>query len=67
MVLTLRTPEGMATSNFTIKRWQLQGMATVATCGSTREPWASIDTLTFPLWRRIGTSMQDSERAGNDR
>jgi hypothetical protein len=37
MVLTLRTSEGMATS-FTIKRWQFQGMATVATYGSTREP-----------------------------
>jgi hypothetical protein len=37
MVLTLRTPEGVATA-FTIKRWQFQGMATVATYGSTREP-----------------------------
>ena len=32
MVLTLHTPEGMAIS-FTVKPWQLQGMATVATYG----------------------------------
>ena len=32
MVLTLRTPEGLAVS-FTIKPWQVQGMATVATFG----------------------------------
>ena len=37
ITLTLRTPEGMAIS-FTIKRWQVQGMATVATYGGTREP-----------------------------
>jgi hypothetical protein len=37
MILTLRTPEGMAIS-FTVKPWQVQGMATVATYGSTREP-----------------------------
>ena len=37
VTLTLRTPEGMALS-FTIKRWQVQGMATVATYGGTREP-----------------------------
>ncbi len=36
MALTLRTPEGMAVS-FTIKRWQVQGMATVATYGATSE------------------------------
>jgi hypothetical protein len=35
--LTFRTPEGMAIS-FTIKRWQVQSMATVATYGATREP-----------------------------
>lgn len=29
MILTLRTPEGLAVS-FTIKPWQVQGMATVA-------------------------------------
>ncbi|HUN42415.1 MAG TPA: hypothetical protein VMU81_19150 [Acetobacteraceae bacterium] len=33
MVLTLRTPEGLAVS-FTIKPWQVQGMATVATFGA---------------------------------
>lgn len=32
MILTLRTPEGLAVS-FTIKPWQVQGMATVATFG----------------------------------
>ena len=37
ITLTLRTPEGMAIS-FTIKRWQVQGMATVATYGGTHEP-----------------------------
>jgi hypothetical protein len=37
MILTLRTPEGMAIS-FTVKPWQVQGMATVAMYGSTREP-----------------------------
>jgi hypothetical protein len=37
VTLTLRTSEGMAIS-FTIKRWQVQGMATVATYGGTREP-----------------------------
>ena len=30
MILTLRTPEGMAIS-FTVKPWQVQGMATIAT------------------------------------
>jgi hypothetical protein len=36
MILTLRTPEGLAVS-FTIKPWQVQGMATVATFGQTGE------------------------------
>jgi hypothetical protein len=36
MVLTLRTPEGLAVS-FTIKPWQVQGMATVATFGRSGE------------------------------
>jgi hypothetical protein len=35
MILTLCTPEGM-TIAFTINPWQVQGMATVATYGSTR-------------------------------
>jgi hypothetical protein len=35
-ILTLCTPEGMAVS-FTLKPWQIQGMATVATFGSMRE------------------------------
>lgn len=35
MILTLCTPEGMVIS-FTIKSWQAQGMATVATYGATR-------------------------------
>ncbi|MGA3005077.1 MAG: hypothetical protein ABSE20_25485 [Acetobacteraceae bacterium] len=33
LLLTLRTPEGVATS-FTLKPWQLEGMATIATYGS---------------------------------
>jgi hypothetical protein len=33
LVLTLRTPEGLAIS-FTLKPWQLEGMATIATYGS---------------------------------
>ena len=33
LVLTLRTPEGQAVS-FAIKPWQVEGMATVATYGS---------------------------------
>ena len=33
LVLTLRTPEGQAVS-FTIKPWQVQGMATIATYGN---------------------------------
>jgi hypothetical protein len=36
MILTLCTPEGTAIS-FTIKPWQVQGMATVATYGTSRE------------------------------
>ena len=35
LVLTLRTPEGQAVS-FTIKPWQVQGMATIATYGNSR-------------------------------
>jgi hypothetical protein len=33
LVLTLRTPEGIAVS-FTTKPWQLEGMATIATYGN---------------------------------
>jgi hypothetical protein len=33
LVLTLRTPEGLAVS-FVMKPWQVQGMATIATYGS---------------------------------
>ncbi len=36
MILTFCTPEGLVTS-FTIKSWQAQGMATVATYSTTRE------------------------------
>lgn len=36
MILTFCTPEGLVTS-FTIKSWQVQGMAAVATYGTTRE------------------------------
>jgi hypothetical protein len=36
MILTLRTPEGLAIS-FAIKPWQVQGMATVATFGQSSE------------------------------
>jgi len=36
MILTLYTPEGLAIS-FTIKPWQVQGMATVAMYGAARE------------------------------
>jgi hypothetical protein len=35
MILTFGTPEGMVMS-FTIKSWQAQGLATVATYGTTR-------------------------------
>lgn len=33
LILTLRTPEGLAVS-FTAKPWQVEGMATIATYGS---------------------------------
>jgi hypothetical protein len=33
LLLTLRTPEGMAIS-FTLKPWQVEGMATIATYGN---------------------------------
>jgi hypothetical protein len=36
VILTLNTPEGAAMS-FNVKPWQVQGMATVATYGTTRE------------------------------
>ena len=36
MILTLCTPEGTAIS-FTIKPWQVQGMATIATYGTPRQ------------------------------
>jgi len=36
VILTLNTPEGVAMS-FNVKPWQVQGMATVATYGTTRE------------------------------
>jgi hypothetical protein len=36
MILTLRTPEGLAVS-FAIKPWQVQGMATIATFGQPSE------------------------------
>jgi hypothetical protein len=35
LVLTLRTPQGLAIS-FTAKPWQVEGMATIATYGRTR-------------------------------
>jgi len=35
LLLTLRTPEGAAIS-FTLKPWQVEGMATVATYGSSQ-------------------------------
>jgi hypothetical protein len=35
LVLTLRTPEGLAIS-FTLKPWQVEGMATIATYGATQ-------------------------------
>ncbi|HEY1414015.1 MAG TPA: hypothetical protein VGF36_17850 [Rhodopila sp.] len=37
LVLTLRTPEGQAVS-FTMKSWQVEGMATIATYGSGTGP-----------------------------
>jgi hypothetical protein len=36
LVLTLRTPEGVAVS-FTTKPWQVEGMATIATYGNARQ------------------------------
>jgi hypothetical protein len=42
LVLTLRTPEGIAVS-FTAKRWQVEGMATIATFGNS-EP-APVETV----------------------
>jgi hypothetical protein len=36
MILTLSTPDGLTVS-FTIKSWQIEGMATVATYGGSRE------------------------------
>jgi hypothetical protein len=35
LLLTLRTPEGLAVS-FTLKPWQVEGMATIATYGSSQ-------------------------------
>ncbi len=35
LLLTLRTPEGLAIS-FTLKPWQVEGMATIATYGSSQ-------------------------------
>ena len=37
LLLTLRTPEGLAIS-FTLKPWQVEGMATIATYGSANRP-----------------------------
>jgi hypothetical protein len=37
LLLTLRTPEGVAIS-FTLKPWQVEGMATIATYGNTHRP-----------------------------
>ncbi len=37
MILTLRTPDGLAVS-FTIKPWQIQGMATMARFGQSDNP-----------------------------
>jgi hypothetical protein len=37
LLLTLRTPEGLAIS-FALKPWQVEGMATIATCGSAHRP-----------------------------
>jgi hypothetical protein len=37
LLLTLRTPEGLAIS-FIIKPWQVEGMATIATHGSSNRP-----------------------------
>ena len=37
LLLTLRTPEGLAIS-FALKPWQVEGMATIATYGSSQRP-----------------------------
>ena len=37
LLLTLRTPEGVAIS-FTLKPWQVEGMATIATYGNSQRP-----------------------------
>jgi hypothetical protein len=37
LVLTLRTPEGVAVC-FTLKLWQVEGMATIATYGGAQRP-----------------------------
>ena len=37
LLLTLRTPEGLAIS-FILKPWQVEGMATIATYGSSNRP-----------------------------
>ena len=37
LVLTLRTPEGQAVS-FAMKPWQIEGMATIATYGTSSRP-----------------------------
>lgn len=41
LLLTLRTPEGAAVS-FTLKPWQVEGMATIATYGSSSRPQPKI-------------------------
>ena len=38
LLLTLRTPEGL-TISFIIKPWQVEGMATIATYGSSNRPF----------------------------
>jgi hypothetical protein len=37
LLLTLRTPEGL-TISFTLKPWQVEGMATIATYGNSQRP-----------------------------
>ncbi len=41
LLLTLRTPEGMAIS-FALKPWQVEGMATIATYGNANRPQSKI-------------------------
>lgn len=41
LLLTLRTAEGLAVS-FTLKPWQVEGMATIATYGSSHRPQPKI-------------------------